>query len=127
MATDTALASFLDRQTLLLKREREAEIERTSLLLSSCGPKLLERKGLALGALGVASIRIGLGGKRFEPFVTCTAYHLAYLKFVTTSVSSNWSDHRRIIHPNCFLRIHFGPVISRESRSMSPLLRERRK
>lgn len=64
MASESELAAFLDRQTLLLKRERDAEIERTSLLLSSCGPKLLERKGLALGALGVASIRIGLGGKR---------------------------------------------------------------
>lgn len=64
MASGSELAAFLDRQTLLLKRERDAEIERTSLLLSSCGPKLLERKGLALGALGVASIRIGLGGKR---------------------------------------------------------------
>lgn len=65
MATESELASFLDRQTILLKRERDAEIERTSLLLSSCSPKLLERKGLSLGALGVASIRIGLGGKRF--------------------------------------------------------------
>lgn len=64
MATESELAAFLDRQTLLLKRERDAEIERTSLLLSSCSPKLLERKGLALGALGVASVRIGLGGKR---------------------------------------------------------------
>lgn len=64
MATEPELAAFLDRQTDLLKHERDAEIERTSLLLSSCGPKLLERKGLALGALSVASIRIGLGGKR---------------------------------------------------------------
>lgn len=66
MATEAEIAAFLDRQTALLQREREAEIEQTALLLSSCGPKLLERKGLALGALGVASIRLGLGGKRLE-------------------------------------------------------------
>jgi len=66
MATEPEIAAFLDRQTALLQREREAEIEQTALLLSSCGPKLLERKGLALGALGVASIRLGLGGKRLE-------------------------------------------------------------
>ena len=66
MATEPEVAAFLDRQTALLQREREAEIEQTALLLSSCGPKLLERKGLALGALGVASIQIGLGGKRLE-------------------------------------------------------------
>ncbi|KAI0924135.1 hypothetical protein AcW2_005101 [Taiwanofungus camphoratus] len=41
----------------------KAEIERTSLLLSICGPKLLERRGLALGGLGIASANVGLGGK----------------------------------------------------------------
>ena len=66
MATESEVAAFLDRQITLLQHEREAEIEQTALLLSSCGPKLLERKGLALGALGVASIQIGLGGKRLE-------------------------------------------------------------
>lgn len=64
MASEAELVAFLERQTHLLKVEREAEIERTSLLLSSCSPKLLERKGLALGALSVASVQIGLGGKR---------------------------------------------------------------
>lgn len=69
MATESEVASFLDRQTTLLQRERDAEIEQTALLLSSCGFKLLERKGLALGALGVASMQIGLGGKRSESLI----------------------------------------------------------
>lgn len=49
---------------MLLDRERVAEIERSALLLTNCGPKLLEQKGLALNGLGVAGISIGLGGKR---------------------------------------------------------------
>lgn len=60
---DPALAAFIARQRVLLAKEREAEIDRTSLLLSNCGPKLLEQKGLALGGLSVSSINVGLGGK----------------------------------------------------------------
>lgn len=63
--TDAALTAFINRQRVLLSKEREAEIERSSLLLSNCGPKLLEQKGLSLGGLGVASINIGLGGKTY--------------------------------------------------------------
>ena len=67
MATSTQpqadIGAFIDRQRVLLSKEREAEIERTSLLLSNCGPKLLEQKGLSLGALGIANVNIGLGGK----------------------------------------------------------------
>jgi len=62
--TDSHIKSFIERQFTLLEREREAEIERTSLLISNCSQKLLEQKGLALGGLGVASVSIGLGGKR---------------------------------------------------------------
>ena len=64
MATEADIRKFIDRQYTLLDTERDAEIERTSLLISSCSQKLLEQKGLALGGLGVASVAVGLGGKR---------------------------------------------------------------
>jgi len=60
---DPVLAAFIARQRVLLTKEREAEIDRTSLLLSNCAPRLLEQKGLALGSLSVSSINVGLGGK----------------------------------------------------------------
>jgi len=60
---DPVLATFIARQRVLLTKEREAEIDRTSLLLSNCAPRLLEQKGLALGSLSVSSINVGLGGK----------------------------------------------------------------
>lgn len=63
MATQIQLLDFFARQRSLLGKERDAEIDRSSLLLSNCGPKLLEQKGLALGGLSVASVNIGLGGK----------------------------------------------------------------
>lgn len=63
MSSESALDAFISRQRKLLVDERAAEIERSSLLLSNCGPKLLEQKGLALNGLGVASMNIGLGGK----------------------------------------------------------------
>ncbi|KAF8892891.1 AAA domain-containing protein [Infundibulicybe gibba] len=75
MATHTELSAFIARQRLLLSKERDAEIERSSLLLSNCGPKLLEQKGLALGGLGVAGINIGLGGKTLVELERPTAYH----------------------------------------------------
>ncbi|EPS95334.1 hypothetical protein FOMPIDRAFT_1132627 [Fomitopsis schrenkii] len=75
MSTEEQLRGFLARQRVLLSREREAEVERSSLLLSNCGPKLLEQKGLALGGLGVASINIGLGGKTLVELERPTAYH----------------------------------------------------
>lgn len=65
MATTDQLATFINRQRDLLNRERDAEIEQSALLLTNCGPKLLEQKGLAILGLGVASINIGLGGKRW--------------------------------------------------------------
>lgn len=63
MTSDEDLRRFITRHRELLKRERDAEIERSSLLLSNCPPKLLEQRGLALGGLGTASVGIGLGGK----------------------------------------------------------------
>ena len=65
MATTDQLAAFIDRQRDLIIRERDAEIEQSALLLTNCGPKLLEQKGLAILGLGVAGINIGLGGKRY--------------------------------------------------------------
>jgi DNA polymerase alpha-associated DNA helicase A len=64
MATADQLAAFINRQRGLITRERDAEIEQSALLLTNCGPKLLEQKGLAILGLGIASINIGLGGKR---------------------------------------------------------------
>ena len=64
MATADQLTAFIKRQRGLLIRERDAEIEQSALLLTNCGPKLLEQKGLAILGLGIASINIGLGGKR---------------------------------------------------------------
>lgn len=63
MSTDEQIRSFLDRHLALLQEELNAEIERTSLLLSNCSPKLLEQKGLALGGLSVVNINSGLGNK----------------------------------------------------------------
>ena len=74
MATDDQCTKFIARQRVLLKRERDAEIERSSLLLSNCGPKLLEQKGLSLGGLGVVGVNIGLGGKTYVPLVPQTDF-----------------------------------------------------
>lgn len=63
MASEADLRAFIDRQRVLLAKERDAEIERSSLLLSNCGPKLLEQKGLAVLGVGIAGMNIGLGGK----------------------------------------------------------------
>ena len=65
MATTDQLAAFINKQRELLNRERNAEIEQSALLLTNCGPKLLEQKGLAILGLGVVSITTGLGGKRY--------------------------------------------------------------
>ena len=64
MATADQITVFIKRQRDLLVRERDAEAEQSALLLTNCGPKLLEQKGLAILGLGIASINIGLGGKR---------------------------------------------------------------
>ncbi|KAN0136815.1 P-loop containing nucleoside triphosphate hydrolase protein [Lactarius tabidus] len=74
MAT-AAASSFIDKHLDLLSQERDAEIGRTSLVFSKCGPKLLEQKGLALNGLGVASIGIGLGNKTLVELERPSAYH----------------------------------------------------
>jgi len=50
-----------------LMRESSGNREKTSLLLANCGLrqlKLLEQKGLVILGSGIASINIGLDGKR---------------------------------------------------------------
>ncbi|KIL66018.1 hypothetical protein M378DRAFT_186133 [Amanita muscaria Koide BX008] len=79
MVTQDQLKAFIARQRLLLAEEREAEIIRSSLLLSNCGPKLLEQKGLLLGGLGIVSVNIGLGGKTLVELERPSAYHSSAL------------------------------------------------
>ncbi len=62
--TDSILEAFITRHQYLLQLERAAEEEQTRLLNSNCSPKLLERRGLALGRLAVSNVSLGLGGKR---------------------------------------------------------------
>ncbi len=74
MATEDDLRTFKDRQRTLLAKERDAEVARSSLLLSNCGPnlKLLEQKGLSVGGLGV-SLKIGLAYDQ-QPLRTIIPY-----------------------------------------------------
>ena len=60
------ISDFIQRHQYLLLKERDAELEQSTLLLSNCPPKLLEQRGLALVNLGVANITIGLGGRRLK-------------------------------------------------------------
>ncbi|KAI0305372.1 P-loop containing nucleoside triphosphate hydrolase protein [Multifurca ochricompacta] len=69
------LSRYINRHLLLLSQERDAEIERTSLIFSKCGPKLLEQKGLALNGLGVSSISVGLGNRTLVELERPAAYH----------------------------------------------------
>lgn len=57
--------AWLARQRELIARERAEEREQSALLLSRCPPRLLERNGLALLALGAASVRVGQGAKLY--------------------------------------------------------------
>lgn len=99
------VSTFIDRHLFLLSQERDSEVERTSLLFSKCGPKLLEQKGLALNGLGIASIGVGLGNK------TCV-----YSRFTTSiksttlrsAVLSNWSVQLHIMQLLFSPHIHFG-------------------
>ncbi|KAE9390633.1 P-loop containing nucleoside triphosphate hydrolase protein [Gymnopus androsaceus JB14] len=74
-SSDSQLSAFIDRQKQLLARERDTEIERSTLLLSNCSPKLLEQKGLALLGLGIHEVKIGLGGKTLVELERPSAYH----------------------------------------------------
>ncbi|KAN0094683.1 hypothetical protein V8E55_002970 [Tylopilus felleus] len=74
-SSESTLQAFISRQCTLLAQERDAEIERTSLILSNASPKLLEQRGLALGGLGVVSAGVGLGGKTLVELERPSAYH----------------------------------------------------
>ena len=82
MASDEQLKAFVSKHHALLDRERDAEIDRTSLLLSNCPPKLLEQKGLCLASLGVSSIGIGLGGKTCVHVIPGYVLRLSELAYV---------------------------------------------
>ncbi|KAK4686643.1 hypothetical protein P7C73_g3483, partial [Tremellales sp. Uapishka_1] len=75
----STLEAFLTRHRDLLQLERLAEEEQTRLLNSNCSPKLLEKRGLALGGLGVSAINIGLGGKNLIELHRPLAYHTSPL------------------------------------------------
>ncbi|KAG0698331.1 AAA domain-containing protein [Suillus ampliporus] len=79
MASEADLKAFIDRHRELLAKERNAEIERSAMLLTNCGPKLLEQKGLALGSLGVIGINIGLGGKTLVELERPAAFHTSQI------------------------------------------------
>lgn len=55
--------AFATTQLALLARELQAEVAETSSLVASHAPAALERAGLALTGLVVASRRTGLGGR----------------------------------------------------------------
>lgn len=87
MSSEGDIRAFIDRHRDLLAKERNAEIERSALLLTNCGPKLLEQKGLALGSLGVVGINIGLGGK------TCVfIYYFFFLSPFPDPISRRSAD-----------------------------------
>lgn len=63
--SQTDLHRFLTRQLHLLAAERQAEIDQTSLLASNCSPRLLEKRGLAIGGAYLGR-RDRLGGYMAE-------------------------------------------------------------
>ncbi|KAL4263666.1 Coronaviruses polyprotein 1ab [Pleurotus pulmonarius] len=75
MSSEFEIHEFIDKYRTLLLKERNEEIDRSSLLLSNCGPKLLELKGLALGGLSVVEMNIGLGGKTLVELERPLAHH----------------------------------------------------
>ncbi|KAF8556616.1 P-loop containing nucleoside triphosphate hydrolase protein [Imleria badia] len=75
LSSELTVRAFTSRQRTLLAQERDAEIERSSLILSNASPKLLEHRGLALGGLGVVSAGVGLGGKTLVELERPSAYH----------------------------------------------------
>jgi hypothetical protein len=88
------VAAFVDRHLSLLSKERDAEVQRTSLIFSKCGPKLLEQKGLALNGLGIASIGVGLGNKTCVRTLFLPSIDRTILRMVGLS---NWSAQPRTI------------------------------
>lgn len=60
----SGMEAFVDSQIELVAKERKLEVEDTARLLSACSPAQLQKRGVALVALRVASMRTGMGGKR---------------------------------------------------------------
>ncbi|KAF9804446.1 hypothetical protein IEO21_09395 [Rhodonia placenta] len=75
MTSEDEIRAFIAQHRILLAKERDAEVQRSSLLLSNCSPRLLEQKGLALLGLGVVGVNIGLGAKTLVELERPTAYH----------------------------------------------------
>nr|POF08184.1 dna polymerase alpha-associated dna helicase a [Quercus suber] len=63
MASATDISAFATSQLSLLTRELNAELTETHLLTSTHAPTVLQRAGLALLNLSVASQRTGFGGR----------------------------------------------------------------
>lgn len=83
-SSESTVQAFISRHRTLLAQERDAEVERTSLILSNASPKLLEQRGLALGGLGVVSAGVGLGGKTY----VTVSYHGSSQRLIRRS--SGW-------------------------------------
>ncbi|PLW33036.1 hypothetical protein PCANC_20543 [Puccinia coronata f. sp. avenae] len=79
MTDSKELRTWLDGHMNLLKRERASEKEEFDLLTSEKvkrgQTKLLERMGISIGALGVRSTNIGLGGKMIVELERPAQYH----------------------------------------------------
>lgn len=69
------LLRWFQAQSSLLAEERKEEQAQSKLLLSKTAPKILEKHGLALLGLGVASIRIGVGAKLLVELERPSAHH----------------------------------------------------
>lgn len=69
------LLRWFQTQSRLLADERTEEQSQSKLLLSKTAPKILEKHGLALLGLSVASIRIGVGAKLLVELERPSAHH----------------------------------------------------
>ncbi|KAJ9477614.1 DNA polymerase alpha-associated DNA helicase A [Pseudozyma hubeiensis] len=69
------LLRWFQAQARLLAEERKEEQAQSKLLLSKTAPKILEKHGLALLGLSVASIRIGVGAKLLVELERPSAHH----------------------------------------------------
>ncbi|SAM77049.1 related to HCS1-DNA helicase A [Ustilago bromivora] len=73
--SEPLLLRWFRRQSHLLAEEQKEEQAQSKLLLSKTAPKTLEKHGLALLGLGVASIRIGVGAKLLVELERPSAHH----------------------------------------------------
>ena len=66
---NNTVAQFVKKQLRLLEMERQAEITEVDSLLATHSPKELERLGLCIRNLRVASVSTGMGGRRLIKLV----------------------------------------------------------